>query len=273
VLHAQEAGELLYTGVELGANESDTLESLEVLPGARVVRIDPSSPGARAGLQAGDVVLAVQGTPMRDGDGFDAIVRGAGPGRSLELETRRDTVVFAATLIPVAASGAEPPRELFRSDPVRSRADYRTALVALDGKPVPAARLERLHQRSPLPDAGLEPGDAIVALDGEPVASAQDLVRRLIDEREPGASVRLTVVRGSETREARVRLWRPSRVLTQLTLLPLQRYEHDPRRDATRFALLDLWLFALFSYERQAGEVEYRILHFIRFGSGEGELR
>ena len=40
----------------------------------------------------------------------------------------------------------------------------------------------------------------------------------------------------------------------------------------TSFALLDLWIISLFEYQRDGGERSYRLLKFIRFGSGYGEL-
>lgn len=272
-LGAAESIAALYSGVEIRANESDTLENLETLPGGRIARVDPFSPAARAGLQAGDVVLRVDGKPVNDQDAFDAALRAAGSGKTVHVEARRDTVVFAASLTSQASSGVEPPRELHRSDPIRSRADYRTVSAVFDGQPAVAARIERLLPKSPLAGAGLAPGDLIVRLDGEPLSSAQDLIRRLLEERGPGARVRLTALRDSETHEVSLRLWRPERVLTEFTFLPLYRYHRNLKRDAVRFALVDLWLFSLFSYEREAGEKSCRILYFIRFGSGEGELK
>jgi len=58
------------------------------LPPPVISDMEPGSPAARAGLQRGDLLLAVDGKPVRDGVDFIAIVRGAA-NKVVQLRLRR----------------------------------------------------------------------------------------------------------------------------------------------------------------------------------------
>jgi len=260
-------------GLEAEGNESDSLERLEALPGVRVRRVEPSGPAAAAGLRPGDVILSVDGVPVDDPDALLAAVSRAGAGREIRLEARRDTVAFEAGLVPRPARGTSPPRELYRADPVRTRAGYRTEAARVAGEPRMAAAIVRLFPGSPLPGEGFREGDLVIAIDGRPIASANDLVRRLLEDHAPGDPVPFEALRGGEVLHAEVRLWEPRRRLAKLAAMPLFHYSSSARPSRTQFSLIDLWIVSLFSYRRDEGEREYRFLSLIRFGTGRGELR
>ncbi len=260
-------------GLAAEANESDSLERLEVLPGVRVASVEPTGAAAAAGVRVADVILSAADVATDDPVALAAVLRGASAGDPLALEVRRGTVVFEATVVPRSLpTTAPPPRELYRVDPVRTRAGFRTEVVVAGEERTAAAILVEVFDGSPLPGAGFEVGDAVLRLDGTPIASAHDLVRRLIEEREPGDTVVLDRSRNGEVQRMRVGLWEPRRRVSRMALLPLFRYENDLEPSRSEFTLLDLWLFSLFSYHRSGGEREYRILTLIRFGSGHGEL-
>ena len=259
-------------GIEVEANENDSLEKLEVLPGVRVRSVAGGGAGAAAGVQAGDVVLTVDGAPVNHPDAFEALARGAAPGRELRLEVRRDTTVFEARVTVGAPAHGAPPVELYRADPLKLRAGFRTVAVEGPGGRRTAAELVRLFPESPLEGAGLRPGDRIVSLSGTEVSSAEELVRALLEDHEFGERVKLEVRRGTEGLAPAVKLWAPRRHLTKLVLPVLFNYEWrlSPRR--TQWALLDFWLFSFFQYRREEGEKEMKFFSLIRFRSGYGEL-
>jgi putative serine protease PepD len=62
------------------------------LGGAEVQGVTPGGPAAAAGLRAGDVILGVDGRPVRDPDDLSEIVSGLEPGDDVEVEVRRDGV-------------------------------------------------------------------------------------------------------------------------------------------------------------------------------------
>jgi S1-C subfamily serine protease len=216
--------------------------------------------------------LSLDGVETNDPDAFMAALETVPPETGVQAVVRRDTIVFETELTPEPLPETSAPRELYRVDPVRTRAGYRTEVLEVSGAPRATAVVAKLFPESPVDEGMLEVGDAVVALDGDALASAQDLVTRLIEERGPGDQVALTVLRDSEVIEISVCLWEPERELTKLAILPLFQYTHEVEASRTDFTLIDLWIVSLFHYRRDEGESEYRILSLLRFGTGRGEL-
>lgn len=69
------------------------------LPPARLVEIAPGGPAARAGLRKGDVIVAIDGAPVRDGADLSQIVRASG-GRALEIGYTRDGARHSVSITP-----------------------------------------------------------------------------------------------------------------------------------------------------------------------------
>ncbi len=58
--------------------------------GAEIVDVPAGTPAARAGLEKGDVVVAVEGKPISDGIGLIVAIRSHQPGERIHLTVRRD---------------------------------------------------------------------------------------------------------------------------------------------------------------------------------------
>ena len=58
--------------------------------GVAISQVDPNSPGAKAGLQVGDVIVAVNGTPVTDENSFRIQIAGMPPGSKVELRIVRN---------------------------------------------------------------------------------------------------------------------------------------------------------------------------------------
>lgn len=69
--------------------------------GARIVEVSENSPAADAGIEVGDVVVAVGGRPVSGQGGLIAEIRSGGPGSQLDLTLLRDgaTIEVTATLV------------------------------------------------------------------------------------------------------------------------------------------------------------------------------
>jgi len=58
--------------------------------GVAISEVSPNSPGAKAGLKVGDVITAVNGTPVQDVNSFRLDVAGMAPGTRVNLKIMRD---------------------------------------------------------------------------------------------------------------------------------------------------------------------------------------
>lgn len=261
-------------GLTVTVNESDSLFNVEVLPGVRVRDVAPGGPAALAGLRAGDVILAVNGTETNQPDALAALAAAGDGAEPFVFRMRRDTTILEATLVgrPRATAGA-PLRELYRTDPLATRAEYETAVLQRRDQPdLTAVRIVSLAEDSPLLTAGLRSGDLILALDDRPVQSAQGLVDRLLTDYALGDRVTLEVYRNGESLWQTARLWDPGRRISRVSLRPLMFYEANLANQQTRFSLLDFWIFSAYRFERNEGEREHRFLELFGISGDYGEL-
>ena len=259
-------------GIEVASNESDSLFNVEVLPGVRVREVINDGPAAAAGIAVGDIILEVNGTPTNNPDAFLSLQQSPDTATQRFL-VQRNTTVFEASVTPRLLNSATPPAELYRIDPLATRAGYQSQLVNVEGEGnLVAARIEALFAQSPLPAAGLARGDLILALDGRYLNSAQDLVSRLTTDHELGSEVVFTRYRDGSIDDIRFNLWDPGRRISRISLGPLFRFESGLGPESRSVTLLDLWLFSLYSYSQVAGERSHSILGLINVSSDYGEL-
>ena len=260
-------------GLELGLNESDSLSNIEILPGVRVRGVSSSGAADSAGIQLGDIILSINGTLTNHPDVVETLQTQVLQNQDYLFNVRRNTVVFEATVIPQVIDSNPAPRELYRVDPIASRAAYSTEMISIaEQAPMAAARVVEIFKKSPLDDAAIAVGDVILAVNNVPLNSAQDLVSRLNSEFDLGSTVTLSVYNGRSIDEKRLTLWNPGRRVSAVSLGPLLRYQSSLTRDTNSLSVLDLWLFSLYSYNRVDEERSHSILGLIKFSSDVGEL-
>jgi S1-C subfamily serine protease len=61
---------------------------------AVISRVAPNSPAARAGLQAGDIVLRVDGVTIESFEALQAVIRARQPGERVQIDARRNDAVL-----------------------------------------------------------------------------------------------------------------------------------------------------------------------------------
>lgn len=266
-------GLLVDFGLEVAVNESDSLAAVEILPGLRVVEVAVNGPADSAGIQAGDVILAIDAMETNSPDAMLAIQRAPVRDASYEFNLRRGTAVLAADVNGRRIASEAGLRELYRVDPIVTRAGYRTELIAVAGAPSRAgARVVELFPGSPLPAAGISQGEWILALDGAGFGSAQELVNRLNRDHELGSEVVLDVYDGQSLRRAELDLWDPGRRISRVSLGPVLQYRSSLNPESASLTFLDFWLFSMYSYTRNEGERSHSLLGLFNFSSGYGEL-
>jgi Do/DeqQ family serine protease len=174
-------------GVTVQSMTPDLAKSLglDAVRGALVSAVQPGSAADDAGIERGDVIVAIDGGRIADSNALRNQVAGLEPGTKAELTIVREgaerTVTATLGELPVQATA----NDAGRSDPSNSGA-------GLSVEPLTPERARQLGIASqggllvtgidpagPAADAGFRRGDVILEVDGEPVESAAALRRRL----------------------------------------------------------------------------------------------
>lgn len=161
--------------------------------GALVSSVDPGGPAAKAGLQAGDVILAVNGTAVNDSTDLPSQIASMKPGTKATLDVWRDkskkqiTVTLASLGdTKVADSGAKATEQGRLGVAVRPLTPQERNGTSL------THGLLVQQSSGPAASAGIQPGDVILAVNGRPVTSV-DQLRQVISK--AGNSVALLIQR------------------------------------------------------------------------------
>jgi serine protease Do len=165
---------------------ADDLRDWKRAGGLRVTGVAPGGPAARAGLAAGDVLLAAGGRRLRTFLDWEGVLLDAGPGDMLTVSYRR-------------GAGGERTARIAVSDLPTSVAEKVSVLEGLKVITLtPAVRLERgvQSQRGALVYevsgeiqrvTQLRPGDVIFQVNRTPIAGADDLERAITNATGRGA--------------------------------------------------------------------------------------
>jgi C-terminal processing protease CtpA/Prc len=223
--HAERAkGAGGYLGVTLGDLDGD--EAGEAGKGARIRSVFDDTPAAKAGLEAGDIVVEFGGEEIADAAALSALVRNHEPGDAVKLKARRDgdLKTFTVTLGErenVIQLG-EGDWEQFAPGPgamhwLQEFGDAASGRLGVEVRDLegplasyfPGAEAGALvlgvDEDSPAAKAGLEPGDVIVGLGEDKVEDVGDLREAVADlaGEEPGT---LAYLRKGQRREATVEI-------------------------------------------------------------------
>ena len=180
-----------WLGVHIQPVTEDIAASLglEDTEGAIIARVQPESPAAVAGLESGDVIVAVDQVPIEDARALSRMISTIDAGAAATLTVWRDgqameiTAAIANATPPVEPSaemtGADEAGRLdtfgLRLENVDSEAGDGTAMDGGSGAVVVAevAPGSAAHRK------GLRPGDVIVTVGNEPVGSVADVNERI----------------------------------------------------------------------------------------------
>ncbi len=161
--------------------------------GAIITRVYPGTPAERAGLQTGDVVLRIDGRPVRSAADLRNRIGLLSIGHTTRIDLLRNGQPLSVNVVITA-----PRRVTLEGGRLHPRLAGALLEDIVEGMPefgqLEGVRVVKVQPRSPAAAFGLQPGDVIVAANGRPVADLEDLKRALDGS---GRALRLNIVRGN----------------------------------------------------------------------------
>lgn len=169
-------------GVQIGPVDKDVAESIGLgsATGALVSAVEPDSPAAKAGLQAGDVIVQFNGTKIDKVSDLPRLVGNTKPGSkaSLTIFRRGKQQQLSITVADVPADESQ-----IAQAPEASSATANAKTLGLRVTDLTAAQKKALGVRGgvqvaeasgPAARAGMRPGDVVLAIANTEVASVKD---------------------------------------------------------------------------------------------------
>jgi serine protease Do len=194
-----------YLGVGIQDVSRDIADSvgLKSPKGALVTEPSEDGPAAKAGINSGDIITAVDGQPIDNALDLSRTIAGKAPGTAVELNVWRDgkdqkvSVTLETLKVDAAQSEPTPPPPANPDEPVQSSVGI-TLVPNSDG---PGVLIQDIDPDSVAAEKGFAVGDAIVEVDNRPIASAADFEAAIKAVKDSGRNTALVKAnRGGNTR-------------------------------------------------------------------------
>lgn len=177
-----------YLGVGIQDVSRDIADSvgLKTPKGALVTEPSDGGPAAKAGINSGDIITAVDGQPINNALDLSRTIAGKAPGTAVELNIWRDgkdqKISVTLDTLKVEATEAEPtpPATVNPDEPVPSSVGI-TLVPNSDGD---GLLIQAIDPNSVAAEKGFAVGDAIIEVDNKPVATAaafEDAIKAVKD--------------------------------------------------------------------------------------------
>ncbi|UCC83132.1 MAG: trypsin-like peptidase domain-containing protein [Gemmatimonadota bacterium] len=181
-----------------GAEDAEAF-GLNAVLGAEVNTVDEESPAEKAGLEIGDVIIALDGTPIENATALTTALAGRQPGDTVDLTISRD-----GRRREVTAELGQFPRAQAAEQPAAGRPSALELLgFMVDSLTVGIARyygygldhaviVSHVERLSPAANAGIRPGQLVIKINNRPMEYISDF-RSVARSIEPGEEVSVRV--------------------------------------------------------------------------------
>jgi serine protease Do len=179
-----------WLGVQVQPVTAGIAESLGMrkAEGAIVDQLQPESPAAKAGIESGDVITAINGTPVKDSRELARTISMMAPNSSVKLEVLRKGESRSVTV-----TLAQMPNEQQASAETGTPASD-DAHLGLSVEPAKDAAgtdtkgvvVTAVDPDGPAAQQGIETGDVILDVGGKTVANADDLRKAMTEAKAQG---------------------------------------------------------------------------------------
>jgi serine protease Do len=162
--------------------------------GALVSSVDSGGPAAKAGLQPGDVITAVNGSPVSDSASLPSQIAAINPGSMATITVWRDKASKNIRVKIGSMSDAQTASNGNAPTQVQGRLGVAVRPLTPEEKSNDSVSHGLLVQQSTgaAENAGIQPGDVILAVNGSPVSSV-DQLRQMVAR--AGNSIALLIQR------------------------------------------------------------------------------
>jgi serine protease Do len=169
-----------WLGVQVQPVTKDIAEGmgLKEAKGALVAAPQPGSPAAKAGLKSGDAIVAVGGTPIKDGRDLARKIAAIKPGTSTELSIVRDGQAKSVN-VTIERLKEEKVRRASAEPTSSGHVEHLGLAVApaseIEGAGRQGLAVVGVESDGRAAEAGLQEGDVILKAGGKTISDASDL--------------------------------------------------------------------------------------------------
>ncbi|WP_275196617.1 Do family serine endopeptidase [Bradyrhizobium sp. CSA207] len=197
-----------WLGVQVQPVTADIADSigLKEARGAIVDNPQGGSPAAKAGIEAGDVITAVNGTPIKDSRDLARTIATLAPGSSVKLDVWHKGEGKTMTLALGELPKERQAQGNGKADDGKVQPDARTPRLGLSLAPAGDVQgagqsgvvVTEVDPQGPAAQRGIQTGDVILNVGGKAVASVGDVRSELAQARSSGRRSVLLQVKNAE---------------------------------------------------------------------------
>ncbi|CAH1671315.1 putative periplasmic serine endoprotease DegP-like [Chelatococcus asaccharovorans] len=178
-----------YIGVQIQPVTADIAASLglDKPEGAIVARVEDTGPAAKAGLKAGDAIVAIDGKPVSDARALSREIAGHAPGSKLNLSVWRDGKTEKVALTLATMPGEK--TAALDTDAAGGQGKLGLQLApaaSVGGAGKDGVVVMGVQPGSPAEERGLKTGDVIVEASGRKVERPADITKVIAEVKKEG---------------------------------------------------------------------------------------